>query len=48
MPKSREEIVDKLRKRAAYLRQCFKDKPTTVACLADELERQAKEVEDDA
>lgn len=40
-------IVEKLRKRAAYLRKCFQDKPVSMACLADELDRQADEIERD-
>jgi hypothetical protein len=34
----------KLRKRAAYLRKCFQDNPATLACMADELDRQAQEI----
>jgi hypothetical protein len=39
-------IVDKLRKRAAYLRKCFAENPASTGCLADELDRQAKEIEE--
>jgi hypothetical protein len=42
-----QTAVAKLRKRAAYLRKCFQDKPASMACLADELERQADEIERD-
>jgi hypothetical protein len=39
-------IVEKLRKRAAYLRKCSLP-PATLICMADELERLAKEIERD-
>jgi hypothetical protein len=42
----KEWIVEKLRKRAAYLRKCFHENPSSMACLADELDRQAEEIED--
>jgi hypothetical protein len=41
-----EKIIEKLRQRAAYLRKCFADNPSSMACLADELDRQAGEIED--
>jgi hypothetical protein len=40
-----DEIVEKLRKRAAYLRKCFHENPASMVCLADELDRQADEIE---
>jgi hypothetical protein len=45
-PQPNHAIVEKLRKRAAYLRKCFHENPSSMVCLADELDRQAEEIED--
>jgi hypothetical protein len=40
------KMADKLRKRAAYLRKCFAENPASTGCLADEVDRLAKEIEE--
>jgi hypothetical protein len=44
VPMASHTIADKLQRRSDYLRKCFQDNPASTACLADELQRQAKEI----